>query len=178
MNDHETPQFAFDPISAEQEAPSQFSIEVEQHGPTTWEFKTKRSIGPYSAAYFTSKSQARGSGLGEQLFEIDGIASILVENNRVKVWTTNERAFQDGRERIEDTIRNQLIQLIAKDAQVQRTLTGFDWFVCLVLPVWGIIAGLLRLVRGNPTAGTMLGVSTLSLIFWVVINIVRWNLLR
>ena len=38
-------------------------------------------------------------------------------------------------------------------------LTGVDLAVCLFLPVVGFIAGVLRLLRGEPTAGRMMLVS-------------------
>lgn len=38
-------------------------------------------------------------------------------------------------------------------------LTGVDLAICLLLPVVGFIAGILRLLRGEPTAGRMLSVS-------------------
>ena len=57
-------------------------------------------------------------------------------------------------------------------------LTNVDVFICIMLPLWGLIAGLLRLVTGNPTAGAMLGVSALSLVGWFVLGFARGLLMQ
>ena len=49
-------------------------------------------------------------------------------------------------------------------------LTTVDWLVCLLLPLIALILGFIRLIRGDPTAGKMLGVSAAVLVFWTVVR--------
>jgi hypothetical protein len=45
-----------------------------------------------------------------------------------------------------------------------------DLAICLLLPLVGLIAGVLRLLRGDPTAGRMLSVSGVVLLVIILLQ--------
>ena len=49
-------------------------------------------------------------------------------------------------------------------------LTGVDLAVCVLLPLVGFIAGVLRLLRRNPTGGRMMAVSGCVLVVGVLLG--------
>lgn len=55
-------------------------------------------------------------------------------------------------------------------APLHGQLTGVDLAVCVLLPVIGLIAGVLRLIRGEPTAGRMLLVSGTVLLLIILLQ--------
>ncbi len=50
-----------------------------------------------------------------------------------------------------------------RSAKASKPLTNIDLLVCVVLPPVGVIAGILRCIRGDPTGWRMLSFSTLAL---------------
>lgn len=49
-------------------------------------------------------------------------------------------------------------------------LSTIDWVICIVLPVIGVIVGLVRSSQGKPAGGKMVGISVISLIVWTAIR--------
>ena len=47
-----------------------------------------------------------------------------------------------------------------------------DWLVCLLLPVVGLIVGLVRFLQKKPTGGKMLAFSAAALVFWLFVRLV------
>jgi hypothetical protein len=49
-------------------------------------------------------------------------------------------------------------------------LSAGDWIACLVIPVIGLVLGLVRAFQGKPPGGKMVAISTAVMIFWTVIR--------
>jgi hypothetical protein len=49
-------------------------------------------------------------------------------------------------------------------------LTPVDWVVCLLLPVIGLILGVIRLVQGKPSGRKMVAVSAAVTVVWIVMR--------
>ena len=60
-------------------------ISAEPQDDTTCRFQVDRPVLDGGSIYFDSKERAAGSPLAEKLFDVDGIESVLVQDNRVTV---------------------------------------------------------------------------------------------
>jgi hypothetical protein len=57
---------------------------------------------------------------------------------------------------------------ILQSTTIHAQLTGVDLAICLLVPIVGFVAGVLRLIRGEPTAGRMLLISGVVLGLWTL----------
>jgi Fe-S cluster biogenesis protein NfuA len=60
-------------------------ITAEPKDNSTCRFVVDRPIYPDGSAFFGNKERASGSGLAEQLFAIEGVASVMIQDNLVTV---------------------------------------------------------------------------------------------
>lgn len=87
---------------------NEIAIQAEIVSDETCQFTVDRAVYPDASVYFASREAAKGSPLGEALFEIENVVSILVSHNVVKVTKSGQDDWPPIAKRIGAAIRAQL----------------------------------------------------------------------
>lgn len=77
--------------------------------PDSCKFTVSRSLHAGGPCFFANRAAAAGSPLGEQLFALDGVASVLVASNVVTISKTPEASWVTLKAAIGSAIRAQLL---------------------------------------------------------------------
>ena len=83
-------------------------ITAEPKDNSTCRFVVDRPIYPDGSAFFGSKDRASGSGLAEKLFAIEGVASVLIQDNLVTVTAASGGNWMPIAKQVGTTIRSVL----------------------------------------------------------------------
>jgi threonine/homoserine/homoserine lactone efflux protein len=65
--------------------------------------------------------------------------------------------------------------LTARDQRAAASLSSGDIVLCILLPVVGLIMGLVRLRRHQPTAPSTLRLAGAMLVAWFVLRVLAWS---
>jgi len=94
-------------------APLTIRAELSVADPDTCKFTLGQTLGqtlsPAGERFFASPEQAAGSPLIERLFELTGVAHVLVADNVVAVGKTPEAAWRELKPQIAAIVRSQLL---------------------------------------------------------------------
>ena len=91
------------------EPPVSIRAEVSLADPDTCKFTVSRSVHPGGPFYFENQQQAQGSPLVERLFDLPGVAHVLVAGNVVTVGKESSPAWSALNASIGTVIRSQLL---------------------------------------------------------------------
>jgi Fe-S cluster biogenesis protein NfuA len=91
------------------EPPVSIRAEVSLADPDTCKFTVSRSVHPGGPFYFENQQQAQGSPLVERLFDLPGVAHVLVAGNVVTVGKESSFAWSALNASIGAVIRSQLL---------------------------------------------------------------------
>lgn len=80
-------------------------ITAEPKDNSTCRFVVDRPIYPDGSAFFGNKERASGSGLAEQLFAIEGVASVMIQDNLVTVTAASGGNWMPIAKQVGTTIR-------------------------------------------------------------------------
>ena len=83
-------------------------ITAEPKDNSTCRFVVDRPIYPDGSAFFGNKDRASGSGLAEKLFAIEGVASVLIQDNLVTVTAASGGNWMPIAKQVGTTIRSVL----------------------------------------------------------------------
>ena len=83
-------------------------ITAEPKDNTTCRFVVDRPLYPDGSAFFGDKERASGSGLAEKLFAIDGVSSVLIQDNIVTVNAATGGNWMPIAKQVGSTIRTVL----------------------------------------------------------------------
>jgi Fe-S cluster biogenesis protein NfuA len=83
-------------------------ITAEPKDNSTCRFVVDRPLYPDGSAFFGDKERASGSGLAEQLFAIDGVSSVLIQDNIVTVNAATGGNWMPIAKQVGSTIRTVL----------------------------------------------------------------------
>ena len=120
------------------EHPVSIRAEVSLADPDTCKFTVSRAVHPGGPFFFENREQAAGSPLVERLFQLPGVAHVLVAGNVVTVGKENHTAWSGLKASIGTVIRSQLLTGICaiiesplragaskrSDAEVRATVQG------------------------------------------------------
>ena len=81
---------------------------LEPHRPDICKLIVDRPIYPQGSAYFPNKEAARGSPLGERLFEIEGVVAVRIAGNEVSVTKPGVEEWRPVAGRVSEIIREHL----------------------------------------------------------------------
>lgn len=91
------------------EPPVSIRAEVSLADPDTCKFTVSRAVHPGSPFFFENREQAAGSPLVERLFQLPGVAHVLVAGNVVTVGKEKHTAWPGLKASIGTVIRSQLL---------------------------------------------------------------------
>jgi Fe-S cluster biogenesis protein NfuA len=80
-------------------------ITAEPKDNSTCRFVVDRPLYPEGSAFFGNKERASGSGLAEKLFAIDGVSSVLIQDNLVTVTASTGGNWMPIAKQVGTTIR-------------------------------------------------------------------------
>ena len=83
-------------------------ITAEPKDNSTCRFVVDRPIYPDGSAFFGNKERASGSGLAEKLFAIEGVASVMIQDNLVTVTAASGGNWMPIAKQVGTTIRSVL----------------------------------------------------------------------
>ena len=86
----------------------EIKITAEPRDEKTCRFIVDRPIFPGHSFYFSSKEHASGSPMAEKLFELDGVESLLVQDNQVTVTANTEGNWMPLAKQVGAAIRSVL----------------------------------------------------------------------
>lgn len=90
-------------------APVTIRAELSVADPDTCKFTVSRTLNPAGERFFESQEQAAGSPLVERLFELSGVAHVLVADNIVVVGKAPEPSWPELKPQIAAIVRSQLL---------------------------------------------------------------------
>ena len=90
-------------------APVTIRAELSVADPDTCKFTVSRTLNPAGERFFDSREQAAGSPLVERLFELPGVAHVLVAENVVAVGKTQDALWPELKPQIAAIVRSQLL---------------------------------------------------------------------
>ncbi|MDB6045749.1 MAG: putative Fe-S cluster biosis protein NfuA, 4Fe-4S-binding domain [Gammaproteobacteria bacterium] len=103
------------------EQPVSIRAEVSLADPDTCKFTVSRAVHPGGPFFFENREQAAGSPLVERLFQLPGVAHVLVAGNVVTVGKENHTAWSGLKASIGTVIRSHLLtDLVSPSARVDR----------------------------------------------------------
>ena len=103
-------------------APVTIRAELSVADPDTCKFTVSQALNPDNERFFESRDQAAGSPLVERLFELAGVAHVLVADHVLVVEKTRESSWPELKPQIAAIVRSQL--LTGMPAIVQAPQTG------------------------------------------------------
>jgi Fe-S cluster biogenesis protein NfuA len=86
----------------------EIKISAEPKDSSTCRFVVDRPVYPGGSVYFGSKERAAGSNLGEKLFAIEGVSSVLIQDNLVTVTAATGGNWMPIAKQVGATIRSVL----------------------------------------------------------------------
>ena len=89
-------------------APVTIRAELSVADPDTCRFTVSQSLNPDGERFFENRDQAAGSPLVERLFELAGVAHVLVAGNVLVIEKTRESSWPELKPQIAATVRSQL----------------------------------------------------------------------
>ena len=91
------------------EPPVSIRAEVSLADPDTCKFTVSRAIHPGGPFFFENREQAAGSPLVERLFQLSGVAHVLVAGNVITIGKQSNAAWSELKASIGAVIRSQLL---------------------------------------------------------------------
>ena len=88
-----------------QESSEDLKIEGEPISEVSCRFTVDRPMQPDRSYYFANKEQAEGSSLAEALFDVEGVAAVLISHNQITVTKNTAEEWQGIGKKIGDAIR-------------------------------------------------------------------------
>jgi Fe-S cluster biogenesis protein NfuA len=89
-------------------APVTIRAELSVVDPDTCKFTVSQTLNPAGERFFENRDQAAGSPLIERLFELPGIAHVLVADNVLAVEKTRESSWPELKPQVAAIVRSQL----------------------------------------------------------------------
>jgi Fe-S cluster biogenesis protein NfuA len=89
--------------------PVSIRVESSLADPDTCKFIVSRTVHPGGPFFFSNKERAVGSPLGEQLFELAGVANVLIAENLVTICKESMASWSGLKSSIGMAIRTQLL---------------------------------------------------------------------
>ena len=89
-------------------APVTIRAELSVADPDTCRFTVSQVLNPDGERFFENRDQAAGSPLVERLFELAGVAHVLVAGNVLVIEKTRESSWPELKPQIAATVRSQL----------------------------------------------------------------------
>lgn len=89
-------------------APVAIRAEISVADPDTCKFTVSQALNPDSERFFENPDQAAGSPLAERLFELPGVAHVLVADNVLVIEKARESSWPELKPQIAATVRSQL----------------------------------------------------------------------
>lgn len=89
--------------------PVSIRVESSLADPDTCKFIVSRTLHPGGPFFFSNKERAVGSPLGERLFELEGVANVLIAENLVTICKESMASWSGLKSSIGMAIRTQLL---------------------------------------------------------------------
>ena len=89
--------------------PVSIRVESSLADPDTCKFIVSRTLHPGGPFFFSNKERAVGSPLGERLFELEGVANVLIAENLVTICKESMASWSELKSSIGMAIRTQLL---------------------------------------------------------------------
>ncbi len=105
-------------------APVTIRAELSVADPDTCKFTVSRALNPAGERFFESREQAAGSPLVERLFELPGLAHVLVADNVVVVGKAPTASWAELKAPIAAVVRSQLLSGVPAILQAVRATSA------------------------------------------------------
>lgn len=102
-------------------APVTIRAELSVADPDTCKFTVSQALNPDGERFFESRDQAAGSPLVERLFELAGVAHVLVADNILVIEKIRESSWPELKPQIAAIVRSQLLTGMPAIVQAQQT---------------------------------------------------------